>query len=373
MICHGRQLGNERVLREYMKIIFVLPCSGKNPVGGIKVVYEYANRLSKRGHNVTVVHAAFQRIDTPLSEIPRRTLFYLKLLASGKYTPDSWFKIDPRVQMLWVPTLNSRNIPDADVVIATSWDTAESVNQYPPAKGRRFYLIQHLESWSGPEERVFSTWKMPLKKVVIARWLEEKANFMNEKCAYIPNGLDFTQFGLDENPSERVSDHIFMLYHLFDWKGSDDGLSALKKVKEKVPGLRASMFGVPKPPKDLPGWIDYHRSPSQARIRQLYNKCSIFLAPSWSEGWGLPASEAMMCGAALAATDIGGHREFAFHEQTALLSPPKDPDALAANLVRLINDCELRINIATQGNEYIQRFNWERAVDAFEKVLSESY
>lgn len=373
MIRHNGQLGNERTLREYMKIIFVLPCSGKNPVGGIKVVYEYANHLSKRGHNVTVVHTAFQRTDTPLTEIPRRTLFYLKLLASGKYTPDSWFKIDPSVQMLWVPTLDSRNIPDGDVVIATSWDTAEWVIQYPVTKGRRFYLIQHLETWSGPEERVLATWKMPLKKVVIGQWLEEKANSMNEKCAYIPNGLDFTQFGLDENPSERVSDRVFILYHLFDWKGSDDGLNALKKVKQQVPGLRASMFGVPKPPKDLPSWIDYHRRPSQTKLRELYNQAAVFISPSRSEGWPLPPAEAMTCGAAVAATDIGGHREFAFHEQTALLSPPKDSEALAANVVRLINDRELRIKIATQGNEYIQRFTWDRATDAFEKVLSESY
>lgn len=373
MIHHNGQLGNERTLREYMKIIFVLPCSGKNPVGGIKVVYEYANHLSKRGHNVTVVHTAFQRIDTPPTEIPRRTLFYLKLWASGKYTPDSWFKIDPSVQMLWVPTLDSQNIPDADVVIATSWDTAEWVNQYPASKGRRFYLIQGLETWSGTEKRVFATWKARLNKIVIAQWLERTANSMNEKCAYIPNGLDFTRFGLDLSLTERIADHVLMMYHPSEWKGSDDGLNALKKVKQQVPGLRASMFGVPKPPKDLPGWIDYHRSPSQERIRQLYNKCSIFLAPSWSEGWGLPASEAMMCGAAVAATDIGGHREFAFHEQTALLSPPKDSGALAANVVRLINDRELRIKIATQGNEYIQRFTWDRATDAFEKLLSESY
>ena len=352
-----------------MEIVFVLPCSGKDPIGGLKVVYEYANHLSRRAHNVTVVHTAFQRVDTHTSEIPRRSLFYLKLRATGKYTPESWFNIDPRVNLLWVWNLDSRNIPDADVVVATSWDTAEWVNRYPATKGKKFYLIQHFETWAGSEARVSATWKMPLNKIVIARWLEQIASSMDEKCVYIPNGLDFAQFGFDVDPAERTSDHLCMMYHLFDWKGSDDGLNALKKAKQTVPGLRVSMFGVPNAPKGLPDWIDYHCRPSQAKLRELYNHAAIFAAPSWSEGWGLPASEAMMCGAAVAATDIGGHREYAFHEQTALLSPPKDPDALAANIVRLMRDDQLRIKIARQGNEYIQRFTWDKAVEQFEAAL----
>lgn len=352
-----------------MKIVFVLPCSGKDPIGGLKVVYEYANHLSRRGHEVKVMHAAFQRVDTPFSERPKRALFYLKLWVNGKHTPESWFKIDPSVDMLWAWNLDSRNIPDADAVVATSWDTAEWVNQYPSTKGRKFYLVQGLETWSGQEERVNATWKMPLNKIVIARWLEQIASSMDEKCVYIPNGLDFAKFGLDVDPRERASDRVLMMYHLFDWKGSDDGLNALKKAKQTVPGLRVSMFGVPSAPKGLPDWIEYHCKPSQAKLRELYNRAAIFVAPSWSEGWGLPASEAMMCGAAVAATDIGGHREFAFHEQTALLSPAKDPDALAANIVRLMRDDQLRIKIARQGNEYIQRFTWKKAVEQFEAAL----
>ena len=79
----------------------------------------------------------------------------------------------------------------------------------------------------------------------------------------------------------------------------------------------------------------------------------------------------MMCGAAVAATDNGGHREFAFHEKTALLSPPKDPRSLATNIIRLIRDEELRIRLAKQGNANIQQFTWDRAADAFEKAIAD--
>ncbi|HWN72720.1 MAG TPA: hypothetical protein VNN15_02810, partial [Solirubrobacterales bacterium] len=39
-----------------MRIVFVLPARSAAPVGGFKVVYEYANRLVERGHEVALVH-----------------------------------------------------------------------------------------------------------------------------------------------------------------------------------------------------------------------------------------------------------------------------------------------------------------------------
>ena len=38
------------------RVTFVLPGHGKNPIGGYKVAYEYANHLQARGHEVTVIH-----------------------------------------------------------------------------------------------------------------------------------------------------------------------------------------------------------------------------------------------------------------------------------------------------------------------------
>lgn len=352
-----------------MKIVFVLPNAGTSPIGGFKVVYEYANRLSRRGHQITVVHGAFERVDTPFNEWPRRALYYLQYRLRGDYGPRRWFKTDPSVSLRWVPTLIARHVPDADIVIATSWETAEWVNRYPATKGKKIYLLQGLETWLGSEGRVSATWKMPLEKIVIAGWLRQIADDFNERSVLIPNGLDFEQFKMNVRSEDRNPKQLMMLYHTNDWKGSADGLRAIDIVKVEIPEICVSLFGVYGRPSGLPAWIEYQQNPPQSELRGLYNRAAIFLAPSWTEGWGLTPSEAMMCGAAVAATDIGGHREFAFHEKTALLSPPKNPEALAANIIRLIRDNELRIKIARQGNEYIQRFTWDKAVELFEAAL----
>ena len=62
-------------------------------------------------------------------------------------------------------------------------------------------------------------------------------------------------------------------------------------------------------------------------------------------------------------TDCGGNREYAEHEVTALLSPPRDPEALARNVLRLLDDDSLRQRLARAGYERIQEFTWEKSAD----------
>lgn len=353
-----------------LSITFLLPGRGTHPVGGFKVVYEYANELVRRGHRVTVVHPSLVGTERySASQYVRIAIRYFLRHADKSYRPDAWFDIDPRVELLWVPTLHARHIPRSDVVVATWWRTAEWVADYPASKGRKFYLLQHLETWGGVEERVLSTWRLPLQKIVIARWLNSVANDVGEQAIYIPNGLNFKAFAIDADPAERDPHRVMMLFHEEQWKGSKDGLAALDIARKQVQDLEAHLFGVHPAPAGLPEWIQYHQNPPQVKLRQLYNQASIFLAPSWAEGWPLPPAEAMMSGCALVVTDIGGHWEYCIPDQTALLSPSQNPEALAENLLVLLRNPEVRIGLARAANEFIQQFTWERAADALEIAI----
>jgi len=347
-----------------VRVTFVLPGSGHLPVGGFKVVYEYANRLLGRGHEATVVHTAqFDQEAAAFSRLKTRVRFVQRTLDKS-YRPE-WFPLHPEVTLLWRATPAAAGVPDADVVIATAWQTAEWLGDYPTEKGRKFYLIQHYETWSGPKARVDATFSLGLRHLAIARWLQDVVRAQGADADYLPNGLDFSAFGVDVAP-ERRGPRAMMLYHEADWKGSADGLRALEQVKAQIPDLGATLFGTPAAPA-LPSWIRYEQRPTPEVLRRLYNESAIFLATSWTEGWGLPGCEALMCGCALAATDVGGHREFARHHETALLSPPKDPAALAQNVVKLLQDDALRVQLTEQGRAYVQRFTWERAVVGLEQ------
>jgi glycosyltransferase involved in cell wall biosynthesis len=358
-----------------VKVAFLIPSEGNSPGGGNKVVYEYANGLSARGHEVHVVHfaAAEPRSSYRTLRGRLRPLRYFPLALRGQWRPDNWFKLNPEVKVELVATPWSILMPKVDAYVATWWSTAERLAELTSLPGRKLYLIQHLETWAAPEEEVMATWKAPLEKIVIARWLEFIAHGLGESCHYIPNGFDFGKFGRDLPIEERKPASIAMLFNeKISWKGSAFGVAAVEKLKQRYPDLEVEFFGVNERPEDLPSWIVFHQTPAQDELRRIYNRASIFLAPSLSEGFPLPPCEAMMSGAAVVATDIGGHREFCFDNETALIVPPEDSEALAEAAARLIDNTELRYRIARTGHDRIQKFTWAAAIDSFERVLLES-
>jgi glycosyltransferase involved in cell wall biosynthesis len=352
------------------RICFALPAAGSHPIGGFKIVYQYANGLARRGYQVSIVHTCSSR-PRFVQRAKSVVLDYVKQSVTAGWRPDGWFPLDPTIRLHWIPTLRPVFLPKADIYVATWWYTAERLAKWK-TNARRLYLIQHLETWGGPEARVLATWKAPLEKIVIARWLAEIATKVGERAVYIPNGLDFEQFGIDAPIEGRNPRRVAMLYHNAEWKGSKDGLQALELLKQRYPDLQVELFGVPERSPQLPDWIAYHRNPPQRELRELYNRASIFLAPSWTEGWSLPPAEAMMSGVAVVATDIGGHREYCTDRQTALFVPPQDPHGLADATSTLLEDEALRRAIARAGNDNIRQFTWKRALSAFEGVLMEA-
>lgn len=358
-----------------MRITFLLPTFAPRPSGGFRVVYEYANRLVARGHEVSVVHprrlpyvqrwpyrGLWPAVRAELGRI-RRTLFTPRL---------TWFPVDPRVRMLFTPDAAEHRIPDGDAIFATWWVTAEVVAGYGPEKGRKCYLLQNYEIWGGPKERVDATWRAPLDKVVIAKWFLDKGEELGvprEAMTHIPNGMDLSVFRL-LNPIEERPPRVAMLASSVPTKGMADGVRALEIAKSEFPALEAVLFGIEPRPRGLPDWIEYVENPApEVLVGEIYNRSAAYLCPSHLEGWHLPPAEAMACGCAVVSTDIGGVRDYAVDGETALLSPPGSPGELAANLLRILRNDPLRVDIARAGNEGMQAFNWERSTDLLEEFL----
>src|SRR3954454_11789857 len=161
--------------KKQMRITFVLPFAGT--AGGTRVVATYADRLRKRGHQVVVV-------STPRRDPGMKNK--LKSLVKGKGWPKllgpSHFDqvdVDHRIIDRFRPVTDA-DVPDADVVIATWWETAEWVAKLSPSKGTKAYFIQHDEiEFSQHPQRVIATWNQPMHRVTIARWLVDLGK---ERC-----------------------------------------------------------------------------------------------------------------------------------------------------------------------------------------------
>jgi glycosyltransferase involved in cell wall biosynthesis len=352
-----------------MKITFVLPHIAFYPMGGYKIIYQYANELCKKGHLVNLVHTA--RVDPnldKLDKIKKYTKYLFVKLNLPRYR-NSWFNFRIGINFIWVPSLKDEYISNADIVVATAWNTATWVNNYSDVKGKKFYFIQSFETWWGSEKEVNETWKMDLHKIVVAKWLKDLAISLNESAEYVPNGFDMSEFNIEINPSERDPFSVLMLYHDLKVKGTTFGLEALVKYKSIKDNLNVTLFGSFPRPIDLPSWIHYYQSPITNKIKRIYNKNAIFISPSLLEGFPLPPAEAMLCGCAVLASDIGGHREYCIPGKTAVLFPPKNVEKIIEGLDLLINDNALRIRLAKDGHEFIKQFTIEDSCDILEDIF----
>jgi O-antigen/teichoic acid export membrane protein/glycosyltransferase involved in cell wall biosynthesis len=358
-----------------MRINFLLPCYAWSASGGFKVVYEYANRLVARGHKVTVIHPRRLRFPPPEKRQLRRRLGAARMWLKEMFLRPviDWHKMDPRVRLLYVPSSDASHIPDGDILFATAWHTVRSVIECPPSKGKQCYLIQHHETFMGPQSLVDDTWRAPLRKIVVSTWLADLAEKIGAyDTTHIPIGIDHELYRVIQPIAQRRRQVAMMFSHV-PFKASADGIKALEIARRQFPDLKAVIFGVARRPASIPDWMTYVSEPTPSYlVDDILNTSSIVMSPSLSEGFGLPPAEGAACGCAMVATDSGGVRDFIIPGQTGLLSPPGDPEALAQNLCLLLANDDLRIRLAEGGRNYTSRFNWEDATNLLESFLQQT-
>lgn len=349
-----------------MRIVFLLPGRSPRPAGGFKVVYEHANRLAARGHRVAVVHP--WSCAAPASRAERwRGRLWVARNARRREWIVPWFDLDVRVELPLVAHPDAGRLPAADALIATAWQTAPWVAAAAGGPTRGFYFVQGYETWDDAET-VRATWRLPLRKIVISRWLEELAAEMGEggRTSRVPNGVDLEAFGVDVPPAERP----LRVGALLSPHKGEETVAVLAAARERLPELEAATFGATDPPGGLPGWVRHERLPDGPTLRRFYNSCAIFLQASRQEGWGLPGSEAMACGCALVTYDNGGSREYASDGESAVVVAEHEPARLTEAIVALAADRERRLALAGRGRERVAELTWERAVTAMERVLA---
>ncbi len=356
-----------------MKIVIALPVYLNWPTGGFHVHYKYADLLSRRGHDVTVVFP--RRVEERVSGVESRLkapLWALRLrLKNRPLVP--WFPRDSRVKLRLLRNLGAGLLPRADLLIATSWHTAEALADAPPHCGRKFYIVYDHEYLMTADpttrQRIERTYRLSFGMVATSSVVAETIRRCGgEPLAQVPCGLDFTEFGTDVPPEQRDRLTLGFPTRTETLKGAADAVEAATLLRARFGDkLRVTTFGSRR--VAMPDWIEWVDYPSQRRLRQFYNDQSIFMFPSHFEGWGLPGVEAMACGAALVTAANGGCRDYAFDGETAMVVPSREPKQLADAVGRLIEDDALRLRLARAGEAFVQRFTWEDSIGRLSAVL----
>ena len=213
-----------------MKITFCLPSILKVPSGGFKIIFEYANRLTDRGYEVSIVCLT----DTQFTKFNNPMKYFFGQFRIHGYP--NWFDLDQSVKVIATPYLDGRHFPDADVVVATSARTSFIINDLPVSKGKKFYLIQDFETWGMSENKLIESYQLGLTNIVVSKWLSEivlaKANVESK---LLSNPIDTEKFFVVKPIEERSSFEIAMLYHTGKHKGIPIAFEALDRVKKEIP------------------------------------------------------------------------------------------------------------------------------------------
>jgi glycosyltransferase involved in cell wall biosynthesis len=354
-----------------MRITFVSPTV--NMGGGTRVMVIYARLLQQRGHSVCIV-------SPPPRPIPLRR--QLRSLLGGRGWPKAPRSVPShldgsgvthRVLERWQPIVD-RDVPDADVVIATWWETAEWVNALSSRKGAKAYFIQHHEVFGYlPVDRCRATYRLPLHKIVIARWLKDlmARDYGDPTVDVVPNAVDHGQFFAAPR-GKQGQPTVGLLYTNVPFKGLDVALLAVERVRGRFPELRLVAFGAepPAPQRPLPPRTDFVYLPAQDKLRELYARCDVWLTASRNEGFNLPAMEAMACRTPVVATRTGWPEEAIIDGENGMLAGIDDVDALAAGLEAVLGSSDEQWRrLSENARRTVATASWDASAMLFERAL----
>jgi len=354
-----------------VRITFVVPMLEVS--GGARIIAGHARRLADRGHEVRIVAPR-----PPRPSLKQRA----RALLAGEPLPDP--RKDALVALSGVPLYWPRHggpvaeadVPDADVIIATWWATAEWIWPMSPAKGAKVHFLQHYEAFPNvPTARVEAVWRLPTSKIAIAQWLIDlgRKRFGIRDMALIPNSIDHHLFdGSLRGKSERPT--VGFLFHHAGFKDLPTSLAAIRRLTELRPDIQVISFGAVQPlAGELPPNVEFHLLPAQEQIASIYRRCDAWLSTSITEGFNLPPLEAMGSGCPAVCSKTGRPLEIIENGVNGYLVDQGDAEgfALAVDSILSLSDEAWR-RMSDAARESVAHPTWEESSALFERALIRS-
>jgi glycosyltransferase involved in cell wall biosynthesis len=286
-----------------MRFTFLLPSD--NFTGGARVVAVYASELQKLGHEVLVVTCA----QDPLPWRTRLRALFAPAVAHGPLGHIALSGVPHKVMDRLGP-IDERDVPDADVVVATWWETAVWMHGFGEAKGRKVHLIQGYEAWFGPAvlPQLHAALRLPNTKIAISRGLAQSIEDVLGPLhiEVVSNAVDLQQFNAPLR-ARNAAPRVGFIYAHAAIKGADICIAACALARQHVPDLQVLAFGTEAVSAELPlpPGTQYFYRPAQQDLRNHYAACDYWLFGSRLDSFGLPILEAMACRTPVIGVPIG--------------------------------------------------------------------
>jgi glycosyltransferase involved in cell wall biosynthesis len=227
----------------------------------------------------------------------------------------------------------------------------------------------------------------------------ERIGVPRHKLTLLGNGIDLDRFDPDRADSTRIAalrrelgiepDDVVCgtVGRLVAEKGYRELFEAATALRERIPRLRFLVVGPSDPAKrDALTDADLRRAEASAHIQflgerddveDLYALMDLFVLASHREGWPRSAMEAAAMGVPVIATDVRGCRQVVDDGITGVLTPVRDPYALAQAIESLATDPGRRARLGASARHKARRdFDQQRVIETtlgvYERLLGAS-
>jgi glycosyltransferase involved in cell wall biosynthesis len=382
--------------------------------GGLLCIFQYANGLVSRGHDVSIVPVGpsedpvwFGKPYGELCKEPRgdglnaklsskstvlKALFWDAIGGRPKQYKAAWRRALadaalhrphqlPTELQLGAKLLSVRQrVAHADVTVATSFETALPVAMF--GTGHCCYFAQHYEPYFCGEyrdpqfaEREASlSYKLGLHLIANSAWLKQM--LLQASGSHVDlcvNAVDHEIYnGMPSGrPLEEEVKVISYGGRNARWKGFSEMAEAIRATRKVASdrNIRWQVFGdALLPPDNSVAWYEPLGFLQPSDLARAYRQADILLSASWYESFPLFPIEAMACGIPVITTQTGTE-DYAEHGRTAEVVEARNIESIVAGLLHLIRDDAYRCGIARTGHEVSKNFTWEHSVSKFEALL----
>lgn len=304
----------------------VIPAADLHIGGGCKTLVDIARAMTRRGHEVEII-------------LPEKSSSHYQLPC----------------KLTVVPALTKSTIPYGDLVLPNFYTTFPPAYEAWPEQCVRISLgFEPL--WTSDRELALWTYLQDVPLISISSWLDDQIyNFTNRRSTVVSLGIDPTVF--HAKPKRKKRDQPQVILYIardpktgYEFKGFRDFQQCMNIIKNEWPGNFIVHLICPEWTLNLPDIPHRVFHPkSEQEMADLYRDADVFVSSSWFEAFSLPPLEAMACGTPVVTTNSGGVMDYCEHMESAYITQPKNPRALAQGICALLSDGQLSNKLIASG------------------------
>jgi glycosyltransferase involved in cell wall biosynthesis len=241
-----------------------------------------------------------------------------------------------------------------------------------PDGGLKISLMRYVQGWVLRQCAVVTTPSKYLGEAITKAYrLDPKKVVTNYNAAESTTEAPFS--------GVKKPHQIVATARLVEWKGIDGIIEAVAILRPTYPDItfilhgdgptRASLESLAAE-RNVADCITFTGNVSRSETWYTRKCSAVYILNSIYEGLPHTALTSFAAGIPIIATDIDGTNEAVYHEQTGLLVPPQNPQALASAIARLFEDIPLQERLVAGGNVLLhEKFSWEAHLETLGSIF----